>query len=79
MKIATAIYVTLLSLFYLACKEPTVQKKFFDTITEKELTLLKQTKVERSPSIHARNNLLLDFLFYSGVRINELTNIKHQD
>ena len=28
MKIATAIYVTLLSLFYLACKEPTVQKKF---------------------------------------------------
>jgi site-specific recombinase XerD len=57
---------------------PTVQKKFFDTITEKELTLLKQTKVERSPSIHARNNLILDFLLYSGVRINELTNIKHQ-
>ena len=58
---------------------PSVQKKFFDTITEPELTLLKQTQVERSPSIHARNNLLLDFLFYSGVRINELIHIKHQD
>ena len=58
---------------------PSVQKKFFDTITEPELTLLKQTQVERSPSIHARNNLLLDFLFYSGVRINELIHIKHSD
>ena len=58
---------------------PSVQKKFFDTITENELARLKQTKVERSSSIHARNNLLFDFLFYSGVRINELTNIKHQD
>ena len=58
---------------------PTVQKKFFDTINEQEFKKLKQTKVERSPSIHARNNLLLDFLFYSGVRINELIHIKHQD
>ena len=58
---------------------PSVQRKFFDTITEKELALLKQTKVEKSPAIHQRNNLLLDFLFYSGVRINELINIKHQD
>src|SRR6185369_17274061 len=56
-----------------------VQKKFFDTITEPELTLLKQTQVERSPTIHQRNNLLLDFLFYSGVRINELIHIKHSD
>lgn len=58
---------------------PQVQRKFFDTITEPELTLLKQTQVERSPQIHQRNNLLLDFLFYSGVRINELIHIKHQD
>jgi integrase/recombinase XerD len=35
--------------------------------------------VEKSPSIHARNNLILDFLLYSGVRINELINIKHSD
>lgn len=58
---------------------PTVQKKFFDTLTEQEFKTLKEAKVERSPTIHQRNNLLLDFLFYSGVRINELIHIKHQD
>jgi len=58
---------------------PQVQRKFFDTINEQEFKRLKQAQVERSPSIHARNNLLLDFLFYSGVRINELIHIKHSD
>lgn len=58
---------------------PKVQKKFFATLNENELIKLKKTKVEKNPSIHARNNLLLDFLFYSGVRINELVNIKHAD
>ncbi|KLL02885.1 MAG: tyrosine recombinase XerC [Mycoplasmataceae bacterium CE_OT135] len=58
---------------------PQTQRKFFDTITEGELALLKQTRVEKNPNIHQRNNLLLDFLLYSGVRINELVNIKHQD
>ena len=33
---------------------------------------MKQVRVEKSFHIHQRNNLLLDFLFYSGVRINEL-------
>jgi integrase len=56
-----------------------VQRKFFDTINETELAQLKQAKVEKNPTIHARNNLILDFLLYSGVRINELTNIKHSD
>ncbi|KLL03884.1 MAG: tyrosine recombinase XerD [Mycoplasmataceae bacterium CE_OT135] len=58
---------------------PQTQRKFFDTITEGELALLKQTRVEKNSQIHQRNNLLLDFLLYSGVRINELVNIKHQD
>ena len=58
---------------------PSVQRKFFDTINETELKKLKETKVERSPAVHARNNLILDFLLYSGVRINELINVKHQD
>jgi len=58
---------------------PSVQRKFFDTINETELKKLKATKVERSPAIHERNNLILDFLLYSGVRINELIHIKHQD
>ena len=56
---------------------PKVQKQFFATLKETEFQRLKETKVEKSPHIHARNNLLLDFLFYSGVRINELVNIKH--
>jgi integrase len=58
---------------------PKVQRKFFDTLTEHELKRLKEIKVEKNAAIHARNNLLLDFLFYSGVRINELVNIKHAD
>jgi site-specific recombinase XerD len=40
---------------------------------------LKSAKVEKNSLVYERNNLILDFLFYSGVRINELVNIKHQD
>ena len=58
---------------------PKTQRKFFDTITEEELKLLKLAKVEKNSKIHERNNLILDFLLYSGLRINELVNIKHQD
>jgi site-specific recombinase XerD len=56
-----------------------VQKKFFATLNEHEFQKLKAVKVEKNPAIYKRNNLLLDFLFYSGVRINELVNIKHTD
>src|SRR5947209_11964706 len=56
---------------------PTVQRKFFDTLNELEFKQLKATQVEKNPNIHQRNNLILDFLLYSGVRINELINIKH--
>ena len=58
---------------------PKVQKKFFATLNEREFQRLKEVKVEKNPAIHSRNNLLLDFLFYSGVRINELVNLKHSD
>ena len=58
---------------------PKVQKKFFTTLKENELAKLKTARVEKNLAIHKRNNLLLDFLFYSGVRINELVNIRHQD
>ena len=58
---------------------PSSQRKFFPTINEKELVQLKQARKEKNPKIHQRNNLLLDFLFYSGLRINELVNIKHSD
>ena len=58
---------------------PKMQRKFFDTLSEPEFKQLKETKVEKSSQIHQRNNLILDFLLYSGVRINELINIRHQD
>ena len=56
-----------------------MQRKFFDTISESELRQLKDAQAEKNPLIHQTNNLILDFLLYSGVRINELVNIKHQD
>ena len=56
---------------------PSVHRKFFDTLNEPEFKQLKETRVEKNPAIHQRNNLILDFLLYSGVRINELINIKH--
>ncbi len=56
-----------------------MQRKFFATIKESELKQLKLAKVEKNPLIHQRNNLLLDFLLYSGLRINELVSVKHPD
>jgi len=58
---------------------PKVQKKFFSTIDEKELKQLKKVRFEKSPAIYQRNNLILEFLFYSGIRVGELTNLKHSD
>ncbi|CAG8847785.1 22285_t:CDS:2, partial [Racocetra persica] len=50
---------------------PSSQRKFFVTIDEKELSQLKAAQVEKSPEVHERNNLILDFLFYSGARTKE--------
>lgn len=56
-----------------------MQGKFFITLTQEELELLKRTKIERFLTNHQRNNLILDFLFYTGIRVKELVNIKHSD
>ncbi|RHZ37716.1 tyrosine-type recombinase/integrase [endosymbiont GvMRE of Glomus versiforme] len=56
---------------------PTVQKKFYTTINEKELQKLKAVRFEKHEWQYQRNNLILDFLFYSGLRVKELTNIQH--
>jgi len=58
---------------------PKVQAKYFTTINELELARLKAVKVEISQKTYERNNLILDLLFYSGVRISELVNIRHRD
>jgi integrase/recombinase XerD len=58
---------------------PTVQKRFFATINKEELELLKQARYERLNTVYHRNNLMLDFLFYTGIRVKELVNLKYQD
>ncbi|WNE40804.1 MAG: Tyrosine recombinase XerC [Mycoplasmataceae bacterium] len=58
---------------------PKMFRKLFDTLTDEELELLKSVKSERSKWTYQRNNLIFDFLFYSGVRVFELVNIKHSD
>ena len=58
---------------------PKTQRKFFDTINKKELEQLKRSRFEVSNEIYQRNNLMLDFLFYNGMRASELVSIKHRD
>jgi len=58
---------------------PRIPQKFFDTITEIELEQLKQATTKTSATINQRYNLMLDFLFYTGMRVSELTNLRHCD
>jgi site-specific recombinase XerD len=58
---------------------PTHQKKYFNTISTEELALLKKTRIEKNQLIYQRNSLILDLLFYSGIRVQELINLKHAD
>jgi site-specific recombinase XerD len=60
-------------------KIPSIAKKFFSTISESELQQLKDARVEEDNGIYERNSLILDFLFYSGLRVSELVNIRHCD
>ncbi|MEG7978899.1 MAG: site-specific integrase [Mollicutes bacterium UO1] len=48
-------------------------------MTETELEQLKQATTKTSASINQRYNLMLDFLFYTGMRVSELTNLRHCD
>jgi len=58
---------------------PTVQKKLFSTVDYKELELLKKANTHTDQKTNQRNSLILDFLFYTGLRVNELINLKHSD
>ncbi|MCE8169474.1 MAG: tyrosine-type recombinase/integrase [Candidatus Moeniiplasma glomeromycotorum] len=58
---------------------PVEQQKFFPTINETELEQLKQTTTRTKSVTNQRNNLILEFLFFSGVRVSELVNIRHCD
>ena len=56
---------------------PRVQDKFFSTLNLKEVELLLQARFERFLATWERNNLIIKFLIYTGVRVNELVDIKH--
>ncbi|WNE40145.1 MAG: Tyrosine recombinase XerD [Mycoplasmataceae bacterium] len=58
---------------------PKVQGKFFLTLNLKEVGLLLQARFERFVAIWERNNLIIKFLLYTGIRVNELVEIKHRD
>ena len=58
---------------------PKYQQKYFPTLTEQELVKLKLVRFEESANIYQRNNLIIDFLFYTGLRVSELINIKLVD
>ncbi|CAG8502166.1 1797_t:CDS:2, partial [Gigaspora margarita] len=58
---------------------PTVQQKLFTTIDENELEQLKQSIAKTKLATNQRNSLILDFLFYTGIRVGELVNIRHCD
>src|SRR5207245_5635203 len=58
---------------------PTIQQKFFPNVNEAELERLKKVKIGTSFFVNQRNNLILDFLFYTGIRVSELINLRHCD
>src|SRR5205814_622644 len=44
-----------------------------------ELQKLKATQTKTKSQTNERNKLILDFLFYTGLRVSELINIRHRD
>lgn len=58
---------------------PKFQQRYFPTLTLEEIARLKKARFERSEQVWARNNLIFDLLIGSGLRISELTNLRHCD
>lgn len=58
---------------------PKVQPKLFPTINPEELKKLKNAHHQTIRRSDERDNLILDFFFYIGLRVSELVNIKHSD
>ena len=58
---------------------PSVQKKCFPTINHEDLEKLKLTKTKTNQKTNERNKLILEFFFYTGLRVSELINIRHCD
>jgi integrase/recombinase XerD len=58
---------------------PKVQPKTFPTINSEDLEKLKSAHNLKNKKNNERDNLILDFFFYIGLRISELANIRHCD
>ena len=56
-----------------------MQRKLFPTIDYEDWEKLKQTNTKTDQKTNERNKIILEFLFYTGLRINELINIRHTD
>jgi integrase/recombinase XerD len=58
---------------------PRIQKRFFPTADYQDLEKLKNANTKTDKFTNERNKLILDFLFYTGLRVSELINIRHCD
>lgn len=58
---------------------PKHQRKLFATLNEKDYARIKQARYETEDIVWERNNLIMDFFLYSGLRVSELVNIKLTD
>ncbi|WNE40109.1 MAG: Tyrosine recombinase XerD [Mycoplasmataceae bacterium] len=56
---------------------PKMEQNFFDTLDWEEINLMKRVRNERFLTNWERNNLIIDFLIYSGLRVSEIVNIRH--
>lgn len=56
---------------------PQVQKRLFPTLNYEDLKKLKSVRTQIKTN--ERDSLILDFLYYTGIRVNELINIRHCD
>lgn len=58
---------------------PKHQRKFHATINDEEYKKIKEARFEIEDWVYERNNLMMDFLLYTGVRVSELISIKIVD
>jgi integrase/recombinase XerD len=58
---------------------PTEQRKPYPILTEDEFRQILSANTYTDKLTNERNNLILEFLWYLGIRINELINIRHYD
>ncbi|CAG8442280.1 3946_t:CDS:2 [Ambispora leptoticha] len=59
--------------------EPATLRSKRNALASYNLEKLKKANTKTDNQTNERNNLILDFLFYTGLRVNELINLRHSD